>query len=755
MAQKIVVYNLASAAVVSRHAEGECSVCSARMSLHPVLHLGLDYSAGSPVSPGQVYSHSFLDAYCAMRLVKPSLGTNTAVAFWLECTRFARESGVPMPPPPRNATLAVALLELQLQKRLQSVESGASATCPQCLEVQGPGAFDGNFKCDCFEGAHAGSPSYASAMSSTASALRWVPRGDVIAAEALHGAQATPDGDRSCGGVSNAGVHISTRSTKSSNGVVMTSCDHLYVLALSDLALGEKFSQLALHVQLWKRTVAGQRAARHLATSLVAHVVPLQAAIAAGGHVGCGVFVSAVAFLGDIDIAAAAPLLVASLDAPIVWGAGVGGGAAGGAGGAAAGAGPAAPIPAGALARAPAPGGQGATGWYRGAAELLPPDTVAPFEPSLPKFLQLHSCIRPCMSPLSPLFADSLCRRLGNYLVREGLLDGDVFEDGVRVSLNAFHAHGHAAPCLPLHSGAFCRGMGSCDGECSERCNARYGLLARSTRTMGPARRGALLALDAVEYSAARAECHAEYLEAQCIIALRRLYHADEDYARVLVREAASTRLRPVALHARAPTFIAELLQRYRALDDASAGVAPTTVSRMEQLQGQLGMARVRVLSLEFFLASLMQRDAHFIAAPAMAAALADFDKFHRTKDMQGSLIVLKARLAGLRAVVADLQRRVTAKGGAAGDDVAAVAYNTGCYRKALVAVMDLLQRLKEGHAVRDGLAYLPHSPTRTHVTRYLPLHPHRHPRSASPARRTRQSGPRSRTATPRRASSS
>ena len=725
MAQQITVYSLASAAVVSRHAEGKCSVCFATMRLHPVFHLHLNYYAGSPVSPGQVYSHSFLDAFSAMRLVKPSLGTNTAVEFWLELTRSARELGVPMPPQPRNAALAVALLEHALQRRLQSVESGAFLTCPQCPEVQGHGAVDGEYKCDQFKGPHVGSPSYTTAMNSTISAACWVSREHVVAAEAQHPAQKPKEGDRSCGGASREGVHVSTRSAKSSNGVVISWCEHLFGLAFSDLALGEKFSQLAIHWHLWQQTVAGQRETRRLATSLVAHVVPLQAALAAGGHVGHGVFASAVAFLTGTDIAMVAPLLIMSPDELVVRGAGGGGGGAWGARAAGAAAGPAAPITAGpagaALARAPAPGGQGATGRYRGAAELCPPDTVAPFEPDLPKFLQLHSRIGPRMSSLSTLFADSLCGKLGNYLAHNGLLD-DI--DVARAGLNKFHSYGHMASCLPLYTDSFCRGMGASDGEYAERGNARYSLISHPTRTMGPALRGAAFALDAGDYSAARALRHSAYLERQCVLALRRLHFADEEYARVLLREAASTRLPAAVLHARVPAFIADMLERYRALDDASAGVAPATITRLERLQEQLGKERVRVLSLQFFLSALGLAQG---ATPAMAAALADFDAFRRTKDMQGSLPVLRVRLAKLRASVAELQRRVKAKGGATGDDVTAVAYNTGCYRKALVAVMDLLQRLKEGYAVRGGLAFLS-SPTATHahVTKsYCPLPPH------------------------------
>ena len=318
MAAQGVVYGVKTAAFVSRQARGTCSLCSASRALHPVLHLDIDYRVGSLTAPGQVFTNDFLDMYRSSRSVKESFGIHTLVNLWIAQTQPLRESGVPLPPPPRPATLRVAALEADFSYILSAKEAGSFTDCPSCGEVARGGAVDGEYKCDNHNGEREGSSGYADAAHNSVANAAWVHRASVLSAEAAHPAGSSVN-ERSCGGASAEGVHLSTRrGQKSSTGFIATVCFHLFPIVYSDLARGERFSQLAAHVVHWRRLLERQRLPRALAMSLVAHVAPLRSAVVAGDQ-NVDVFAAACAFLRSRDFTVVAPLTAPPRAADVAW----------------------------------------------------------------------------------------------------------------------------------------------------------------------------------------------------------------------------------------------------------------------------------------------------------------------------------------------------------------------------------------------------------------------------------------------------
>ena len=712
LAANIIVYSVSSAAHVARQSVGTCASCSEVVPLHPVEHLSIDYCVGSLTAPRAVFSRAFIDLYHAVVGVKPSMGVNSMIKLWERLTLSARASGVPLPHAPRNATLRVAALESDISRVLQRTEAGTFASCPCCSEVVKGGAGDGCFKGVCHRGPRKGSSAYASAMDSTVSSLSWVPRGLVEEAQASRPAQPSPEG-HCCGGAGTEGTHLSSSSgsTTTSKGIYVKSCPHLYVFhgnGFSDLANGEHSSQSAIHAAGFIERVKSQRRARELAECLIARVAPACAEVETGS--AHNIFALAREFLDNVDIAAVAPIAQPSPVAAMAWLAsprvGAGGGVVGGRGGAggSAGSAPAAP---------PLPAAQGEGHRFWGAAEIAPssPDAV-PFEESFSKFLSRPTTLMR-LWPYTPYFTDNMCGLL-SYLSREGVLRGN--NAGVLLLLNAFHATGHRPQCAPLFGGLFKRGLGSADGEWGERINAILGLLQHPTRVMGPANRGAAFAFFASDYSAARSFDHAEFLRSQCIIAVRRRHHAGVAYAAALRDAERRTGVLASVIHATVPVLIRNVLVRSRDIEDASRGpVAATVLSPDELLRIEHGRLLVYLYVLEGRLAAVAQRDAAFLGADVLKAAIADYE-LSTAPPVSGSIAGMKAELARVRKDLVDVQKRMKKRSMAIDHAAAAVAYNTSRFHKSVAAVFSLLQRLNKLYMVRcEERERVPHL-TRAHA---------------------------------------
>ena len=363
------------------------------MALHPVDHLSNDYCVGSSTAPLAVFSNDLLDVFCAARAVKGSFGVHTIVEFWSALTLSARASGVPLPPPPPSATLRVAAFESDCARVLRATEAGAFTSCPTCGEVARGAAVDGQYKCRCYHGAREGTSGYVDGAHNTVANTTWVPRREVLAAEAVHAAGASQN-ERSCGGAGSEGVHMSTSRGQSSTGLVATICSHHYPLLYSDLARGERWSQLGVHAFHWQARLESQLEARAHAAEVILTLAPEYAKIQAGG--AADVFAVACAFLRGRDLHKVAPLVAPSPAAPVAWtsyqgGAGVAvGGVQGGAAAAAAGS-------AGAESDAVPPATpleQGQGGAFFGLAETAPPSAAPPLCPAWRPFLTRSALCR-------------------------------------------------------------------------------------------------------------------------------------------------------------------------------------------------------------------------------------------------------------------------------------------------------------------------------------------------------------------------
>lgn len=662
----IFAYTVTGGATVMRHTHARCSKCNREpVKLHPVLHLHADWCVGSTVSPGQLFSVRLLRIFEAARLCKPSMGINTFRDMWIALTRDALASGVPLPPPPRNATLRVVVGESNLTDVLVATEQGVLFSCPSCRTVSRSVACDGNMVCDCHNGARAGSPSYSDATLSTVSGKLFIPREVVLRAEVEHPAQRQRAELVSCGGTSPAGVHLVKSGGKSSTGLIATVCKHLYYSYVSDLALGEKFSQYGVHLWHFKRLLASQRDSRALAETLVDFASGVHDNILAGG--AGNVFSSSLKFLESMRLSHVAPVIEPSPSARVHW-------------------------------DEPSEPGDGQPPLlpFRGASELPPSPNVPPFETDLSAFLSQSVRRSSWLWPFSGFFLDSACQ-FGKYAQRQGLLDG---ADGLRVLLNTFHAFGHQPPCAPLFSTLFVPAMGAFDGESSERAFARFLLASRTTRVMRPVLRVASLTLDGLFYSAERAMDHAKFLERQCIFDVRRLYHAMVRYEKALTAVTLITGLSPQALHRNVPEYTKGLLERMRKIQDSSSASTLTGLSAIENLQAQLGMRVVQLLSLESLLHAREMRDERFSSHEVMVQALHNFERKFIVHLFPKELSAQKARLARLRAEILNLRTQITAKGAEAVDTVAVVAHMTATYRSNLQLVMTQLQVLVDYHLV-------------------------------------------------------
>lgn len=345
-------------------------------------------------------------------------------------------------------------------------------------------------------------------------------------------------------------------------------------------------------------------------------------------------------------------------------------------------------------ARPAAPLEQGQGLRFAGLAEVSPPPAAPAFKGSLAAFWQSRHDLM--LWTYAPLFCDSACK-LGPYLARQGLLSTLCV-----MLLNTFHAHGHAPQCASLFGAVFVRLLGAQDGECCERFFARMALLARVTRVMNPPRRSAAMALDMLFFNSDRSLEHAEFLKQQCILAERRVYHADVKYAGALSNAARRTGIDANVLHSRVLEFSLDLLHRARAIEDVSKGKAATTLSVEEKLRVEHGKLEVEKLYLQERLALLLQRDELFVDSEVKRIALAEYER-DNAPTVPRTISGMKARLAVVRAESLRVTRGMKSRDIIVDAATATIAYNTARFSLSVANVMDLLQRLNLGYVVRRG----------------------------------------------------